>query len=150
MLTAFQGTESETIPLSAEAGSTNPLTCPNANTYYTHQGGATSAQYYVNPAGLSVAQACQWDTVEGKFSGNYAPVNLGVGTKDGATWISIFQNAPTTPDATLDFDIEIVGEHLSGSCSYHNGVYKSLTGSNKQGCTVSVFHRCVVASWNSH
>lgn len=139
-LTVLPGTEGETIPLNAEAGSTNPLTCPNANNYYSHESLPTSAQYYVNPAGLSVSQACQWDTVEGQYSGNYAPVNFGVGTKDGATFISIFQNYPTTPDAKLDYDIEIVGDNLSGKCHYRNGQYISLTGSNNRGCTVSDPH----------
>ena len=126
--------------MNTDPGSTNPLTNPNAATYYVHENSPTSAQYYVNPAGLSVSQACRWDTVQGQYSGNYAPVNFGVGTKDGKTWISIFQNYPTTPSATLDFDIEIVGDNLGGKCSYHNGVYSGLTSSNNRGCTVSLLH----------
>jgi SUN family beta-glucosidase len=96
---------------------------------------STSAQYYVNPKGVGVSDGCKWGS-PGTPWGNYAPVNLGVGTKDGATWISIMANKPTT-DAILDFDIEIVGDNLGGACSYSGGVFTSLTGSNSDGCTVS-------------
>ncbi len=124
-------------PLNTEDQGEYPLTCPDANSYYEHVSGPTSAQYYVNPAGMSVRDACRWEAMDGKASGNWAPVNLGVGTRDGATFISIFQNKPTT-NATLDFDIEIVGDNLGGGkCSYHNGVYTGATGSNADGCTVS-------------
>lgn len=96
---------------------------------------ATSAQYYVNPKGVSIQEGCQWGDGSRPI-GNFAPINLGVGKKDGATFISIFQNKPTT-NAKLDFKIEIKGDNLSGKCRYENGLFYGATGSNSDGCTVS-------------
>ena len=137
--TDYPGTESETVPLDASAGSTNPLTCPDANNYYNWQGAHTSAQYYVNPAGVSVQDGCQWGS-SGNPWGNYAPLNLGVGYSNGAAWLSIFQNSPTT-DAKLDFSVEIQGDNMSGTCKYQNGQYCGGANyddcSSTTGCTVS-------------
>ena len=55
--TDYPGTESETVPLDVQAGATSNLTCPSADNYYNWEGAHTSAQYYVNPAGVSVQQA---------------------------------------------------------------------------------------------
>nr|POE47847.1 secreted beta-glucosidase sun1 [Quercus suber] len=138
--TDYPGTESETIPLTATAGTTNNLTCPDADNYYNWEGGHTSAQYYVNPAGVSAADGCQWGSA-GQPWGNFAPLNLGVGYSAGAAWLSIFQNAPTT-DAKLDFTVEIQGDNMSGTCKYSNGQYCSGEDysecSSTTGCTVSV------------
>ena len=137
--TDYPGTEGETVPLDTQHGSTSPLTCPDASNYYTWEGGHTSAQYYVNPEGVSVEDACQWGS-PGTPVGNYAPLNLGVGYSAGAAWLSIFQNAPTT-DAKLDFAVEIVGDNVSGKCKYANGQYCSGENyddcSATTGCTVS-------------
>ncbi|KAK4998873.1 Sperm-associated antigen 4 protein [Elasticomyces elasticus] len=142
--TDYPGTEGETIPLDAQPGMTVPLTCPEAANYYTWKGGSTSAQYYVNPAGVSVADACQWGS-PGNPWGNYAPMNIGAGYSAGAAWLSIFQNAPTTT-AQLDFTVEIVGDNggygnLSGRCKYMNGQYCS--GNNYENCSLTV--GCTVA-----
>lgn len=110
------------------------MTCPNGATYYNWEGKTTSAQYYVNPAGVSVEKGCQWGDGTGN-TGNRAPINLGVGENNGK-WLSIFQNSPTT-NAKLDFNIKIEGDNLSGSCKYENGQFISETGSNSDGCTVS-------------
>jgi hypothetical protein len=134
MLPRFPGTESETVALDASPGSENPLTCPDANSYYQWQGKPTTAQYYVNPAGVSVEDGCQWGSPD-KPWGNYAPINLGVGKTDGVTWLSIMQNAPTTT-AKLDFNIKLTGD-LSGACKYENGQFHDLNGANSAGCTVS-------------
>nr|POE56896.1 secreted beta-glucosidase sun1 [Quercus suber] len=138
--TDYPGTESETVPLAAAAGTTNNLTCPDADNYYNWEGGHTSAQYYVNPAGVSVEDGCQWGS-SAKPWGNFAPLNLGVGYSAGAAWLSIFQNAPTT-DEKLDFTVEIQGDNMSGTCRYSNGQYCSgedySNCSPTTGCTVSV------------
>lgn len=111
------------------------MTCPDASSYYTWQGKSTSAQYYVNPKGYGIEKACQWG--DGSLPiGNWAPINIGVGKKDGV-WLSIFQNKPTTTEK-LDFNIRIEGDNLSGSCKYEDGTFYSLTGSNEDGCTVSL------------
>jgi hypothetical protein len=130
-----KGTESETIPLDSQPGSTLPVTCPDAGSYYTWGGAATSAQYYINPSGISIQDACTWGSA-GSNKGNWAPVNMGVGKKNGATWISLFQNAPTNTNGKLDFSIKITG-HISGECCYSNGQFTGSGGTNTQGCTVS-------------
>ncbi|KAL1297454.1 hypothetical protein AAFC00_004981 [Neodothiora populina] len=140
--TDYPGTESETVPLSAEAGSTTNLTCPDGSSYYKWGNSATSAQYYVNPAGVSVNDACQWGSNANPW-GNFAPVNLGVGYSNGAAWLSIFQNYPTT-SAELDFTIEIEATdgNMSGKCRYSNGQFCSGSNYNdcntRSGCTVSM------------
>ncbi|TKA70673.1 hypothetical protein B0A49_04377 [Cryomyces minteri] len=143
--TDYPGTEGETVPLDAQPGTTSNLTCPDGAHYYNWKGAPTSAQYYVNPKGVSVKDACQWGTAARPW-GNFAPLNLGVGYSAGSAWLSIFQNAPTT-DAKLDFSIEIVGNHggyenLSGRCKYENGQYCSgehyESCSKTTGCTISV------------
>ncbi|TKA74195.1 hypothetical protein B0A55_05139 [Friedmanniomyces simplex] len=135
--TDYPGTEAETIPLDTQPGSTSNLTCPDADNYYNWEGGHTSAQYYVNPEGVSVQDACQWGSNANPW-GNYAPLNLGVGYSNGAAWLAIFQNAPTTT-AQLDFTVEITGDNISGSCKYSNGQYCSGSScSSVTGCTVSI------------
>ncbi|KIV84001.1 hypothetical protein PV11_05981 [Exophiala sideris] len=133
--TDYPGTESETIPVELQPGSTEALAVPDASSYYTWKGQSTSAQYYLNPIGYGASQACQWGS-SGSPLGNYAPINFGVGAKDGTTWLSIFQNSPTT-SAQYSGTVELTG-NLSGSCKYSNGQYCSATGCNSQGCTVSV------------
>lgn len=145
--TDYPGTESETVPLDALPGTTSSLTCPDAENYYKWQGGSTSAQYYVNPKGISIEKACQWGSPANPW-GNYAPMNLGVGYSAGSAWLSIFQNSPTT-NVKLDFDVEIVGDNggydnLGGRCRYQSGRYCS--GEDYQncdeegnGCTVRYF-----------
>lgn len=140
--TDYPGTESETIPLDAQPGTASNLTCPDASNYYQWTGRSTSAQYYVNPKGVSSQQACQWGAPNQPY-GNYAPLNLGVGYSDGQAWLSIFPNTPTT-NAQLDFSIEIFGDdggydNLSGRCKYENGQFHSgddYQTVDPQGCTV--------------
>lgn len=132
--TDYPGTESETVPVELQPGETEPLTVPDAGSYYTWQGKSTSAQYYLNPIGYPASQACQWGS-PGTPLGNYAPINFGVGAKDGTTWLSIFQNSPTT-SAQYQGTVELKG-NLSGTCKYSNGQYCGVTGCNSQGCTVS-------------
>jgi hypothetical protein len=137
--TDYPGTESETVPVNAQPGSTANLTCPDADNYYKWQGGKTSAQYYVNPAGVAVEDACTWGSSANPW-GNWAPMNVGVGWSNGAAWLSIFQNAPTT-DVKQDYTVEIVGDSISGTCRYQNGQYCGGANydscSSTTGCTVS-------------
>lgn len=142
--TDYPGTEGETVPLNAAPGQTEQLTCPDANNYYNWEGGKTSAQYYVNPAGVSVSDACQWGSPS-KPWGNYAPMNIGAGYSNGAAWLSMFANYPTQQNAHLDYTVEIVGDNMSGKCRYKNGQYCSGDNydncNSREGCTVS-FVRC--------
>ena len=70
--------------------------------------------------------------------GNWAPINFGVGYKDGKTWLSIFQNKPTTY-SSYEGTVSITGD-LSDKCTYSNGQYCGATGCNADGCTVSLTH----------
>lgn len=127
------GTEAETVPLRAGAD-VQPLTCPDGEKYFKWQGKTTSAQYYVNPKGVSTEKGCQWGDGSQPI-GNWAPINLGVGQNNGK-WLSIFQNSPTTNEK-LDFNVKLKGDNLSGSCRYEGGRFYSEAGSNDSGCTVS-------------
>lgn len=134
--TDYPGTESETIALDTQPGQTYPLTCPDASTYYKWENAGTSAQYYINPQGVSASEACTWSSA-GSNCGNWAPVNAGVGKgTDGVTYLSIFPNAPTNPDGTLDYTIKITGD-VSDDCSYSSGTYTMNGNASPNGCTVS-------------
>ena len=134
--TDYPGTESETIPLNTQPGGEYELCNPDQNKYYQWQGAPTSAQYYINNAGVPLNEACDWG-VAGSNKGNWAPVNMGVGRGgDGVTYISLFPNAPTNPDGKLNFNIEVKGD-VSGSCGYKNGNYVSGGSVSSTGCTVS-------------
>jgi hypothetical protein len=135
--TDYPGTESETVALNVAAGATVEVTCPDASDYFFWEGSATSAQYYINPSGYSVSEACIWGSA-GTNLGNWAPVNMGVGKGlSGVTYISLFPNSPTNPDGVLDFKIQITGG-VSGSCSYSGGTYYSNGVESATGCTVAV------------
>lgn len=136
--TDYPGTESETIPVELSVGETQPLTNPNAASYYVWQGQSTSAQYYLNPIGVSAQDGCQWGSA-GSDKGNWAPINFGVGHKDGKTWLSIFQNKPTTYNAYKG-TVEIKGD-VSAVCKYSNGQYCGASGCNADGCTVCILLR---------
>lgn len=133
--TDYPGTESETVPVELQSGQTKELCNPDAATYYTWKGGATSAQYYLNPIGVGADKGCQWSSA-GTNVGNWAPINFGVGYKDGKTWLSIFQNAPTTYEK-YQGTVEIVGDGLSANCKYSNGQYCQGGSCNDKGCTGS-------------
>ena len=134
--TDYPGTESETVPLNTQPGQEYEMTCPDAKKYYKWGNAFTSAQYYINPAGSPVEDACRWNEA-GSNMGNWAPVNLGVGKGPaGMTYISIFRNAPTNPDGKLNFNIKITGD-VSGKCEYHSGTFWSNGAESPSGCTVS-------------
>lgn len=134
--TDYPGTEGETVPLNTQPGETYPLTNPNSASYYTWEGSSTTAQYYINPQGASVSDACCWGSA-GTNLGNWAPVNAGVGQGAGdITYISLFPNSPTNPDGTLDYNIRITGDVI-GDCEYTGGKYYSSGVESATGCTVS-------------
>ena len=60
--TDYPGTENMVIPTVVGGGSTSVITVVDQSTYYTWRGGATSAQYYVNNAGVSWEDGCVWGT----------------------------------------------------------------------------------------
>ncbi|UKZ78054.1 hypothetical protein TrVFT333_005788 [Trichoderma virens FT-333] len=132
--TDYPGIESMVIPACANAGQTIPVCNPDESTYYVWDGKSTSAQYYINKKGYGVADSCVWNSpLDPKGAGNWSPLILGVGkTAGGLTFLSIFQNLPTST-ALLDFNVEITGD-VNSKCSYINGVWTG--GSN--GCTTAM------------
>jgi len=143
------GTESETVPLNTNPGSTNPLTCPDSATYYKHENNPTTAQYYINNAGVAMEDACTWGK-DGTNKGNWAPSYLGVGQDPyGKTWLSISSTAQNNPTnyQPLNYIVEIVGDGLSGKCRLMHGQYCSgdnYSNCNSQGCTVCSYLRSCV------
>ncbi|KAL8770608.1 MAG: hypothetical protein Q9209_003676 [Squamulea sp. 1 TL-2023] len=141
--TDYPGTEDETVPLNTQPGSLNPLTCPDSNKYFKHNGDPTSAQYYVNNRGVPVHEACSWNT-DGSGKGNWAPTYFGVGRDPyGKTWLSISSTKQNNPKSysPLDYDAEIVGDDLSGKCKLKSGKYCSgdnYDDCNDTGCTVEL------------
>lgn len=132
--TDYPGTENMVIPTVVEAGGTQPLTVVDEDTYYRWQGGKTSAQYYVNNAGVSVEDGCVWGT-SGSGVGNWAPVEFGAGSTSGTSWLSLIPN-PNNQDAA-NFNVKIVADGdstVSGDCVYENGKFNG----GSDGCTVSV------------
>lgn len=133
--TDYPGTENMVIPTVVSAGGKNFLTTVDQNTYYKWQGKPTSAQYYVNNAGVSYQDGCIWSDA-GSGVGNWAPLNFGAGYADGVSYLSLIPN-PNNRDS-LNFNVKIVAEDgadVSGECKYENGVYNGL---GKDGCTVGV------------
>ncbi|KAF2470084.1 SUN-domain-containing protein [Lindgomyces ingoldianus] len=134
-------TEGETIPLTVGPGEEAVVATPDESKYYHHFGKETSAQYYINPAGVSEKDACWW-TDGSKPQGNWAPVNLGAGYGgDGGhyAYISLQPNRPTT-NAELDYTVELIADDMDGKCKYANGQYWTGEGykdSVDGGCTVS-------------
>lgn len=133
--TDYPGTENMVIPTYVQAGDSLPLTVVDQDTYYTWQGLKTSAQYYVNNAGISVEDACVWGSSSSGV-GNWAPLNFGAGSSDGVAYLSLIPN-PNNGNA-LNFNVKIVAADdsstVNGECIYENG---SFSGGS-DGCTVSV------------
>lgn len=136
--TDYPGTEGMYIPAVAEAGGSVELTNPDQATYYQWDGMLTTAQYYLNPAGVGKEIACTWDSPNTPANtGNWAPTVVGVGrAKDGTTFISIFQNKPTTEER-LDFNIEIVGD-VNSKCTYNAKTQTYSGGNDPDGCTTGM------------
>ena len=123
------------IPLPCSGGSVQTLTVPDAANSFKWRGGLTSAQYYVNKAGVGVEQGCVWGEPGGD-KGNWSPVVVGAGYSGGKTWLSISHNSLNSDP--LGFNIRIVADgtaRLSTECKYEDG--KISTG-DPSGCTVAV------------
>ncbi|WEJ94124.1 Sperm-associated antigen 4 protein [Yamadazyma tenuis] len=133
--TDYPGTENMVIPTVVSGGSSSPLTTIDQDSYYTWQGGKTSAQFYVNNAGVDWTTGCTWGS-SGSGYGNWAPLNFGAGASGGIAYLSLIPN-PNNLDAA-NFNVKIVADGdstVSGSCVYENGKYN---GDGTDGCTVGV------------
>ncbi|KAF2000960.1 glycoside hydrolase family 132 protein [Amniculicola lignicola CBS 123094] len=145
--TDYPGTESETIPFTLRPGEKKELACPDSATYYKWDGMGTSAQYYINNKGVAEKDACKWGDGSNN-SGNWAPVNLGVGwdgTHMDMGFMSLAPNLPTAPGAKLDFTVTFTGESVINACKYKPGQYCQGLNfeecSPTKGCTATVRER---------
>lgn len=134
--TDYPGTENMVIPTNVEGGKSLPLTVVDQSTYYQWGGKGTSAQYYVNNAGVSWEDGCVWGSA-GSGIGNWAPLNFGAGAVNGISYLSLIPN-PNNKES-LNFKVKIVASddnsNVSGECTYANGQYN---GNGNDGCTVGV------------
>lgn len=133
--TDYPGTENMVIPTVVDGGSSSPISVVDQSTYYKWMGGSTSAQYYVNNAGVDWTDGCVWGT-SGSGIGNWAPLNFGAGYDNGIAYLSLIPN-PNNKDS-LNFKVKIVADGdstVSGDCTYENGKYN---GDGTDGCTVGV------------
>ena len=134
--TDYPGTENMVIPTIVGPGSENLLTTVDEDDYYTWKGLKTSAQYYVNNAGVSQTDGCVWGPPGGGV-GNWAPLNFGAGYNNGIAYLSLIPN-PNNREAA-NYNVKIVAYDSSstviGDCVYENGQYN---GNGQDGCTVSV------------
>lgn len=133
--TDYPGSENMVVPTVVGAGSSQPMSVINSDTYYQWQGKKTSSQYYVNNAGVSQENGCVWGDASGNV-GNWAPLIFGAGVSNGVTYLSITKN-PNSNQAA-NFNVKIVGEDgadIGGSCVYENGQF---TSGGSDGCTVAV------------
>lgn len=115
------------VPLACAPGSIKPLTVPDAAVSYIWQGKQTSAQYYVNNAGVSIDKGCAWGKPGGGI-GNWSSMIFGAGMSNGLMWLSISQNQLNP--APLNFNVEIIGGN--SVCKYENGKF-----STPGGCTTA-------------
>ena len=126
-----------------QGGSSGKLAIVEGSKYYKHLGSSVSAQYYVNPKGVAVQDACLWgsdQTANGLATGNWASVNIGLGqNEEGATFISLLSTEQNHPNkvVSLGFNIALEGDFGGSSCSYQmvNGVgqFCSQDGCQTQG-----------------
>jgi len=132
--TCYPGTEAMVIPFTANPGESVELTNP-LQSEFMWDGLPTSAQYYVNKAGYATEDACVWNSpIDPEGAGNWSPAIIGVGkAEDGITYLSIFQNLPTST-AKLNFNVEITGD-ITSECSYVDGKW---SGGGKDGCTTGM------------
>ena len=131
--TDYPGSENMVVPIELNGGSTQPLSVVDEDTYYMWQGKKTSAQYYVNNAGVSVEDGCIWGTAAAGV-GNYAPIVIGSGSTNGLTYLSLIPNPNNKNAANYNIRIEATeGSSINGECTYINGQLSS-----PDGCTVTV------------
>lgn len=128
--TDYPGTEAMLIPIEVGPdGIEHDVTNPD-QTWYKWDGKLTTAQYYINPAGLDRDNACVWDSAAiPDGAGDKAPTNFGTGMNDGITYFGLFPNAAVS-SAILEYNVRISvdGEN---KCKLEDGVYSQ----SSSGCT---------------
>lgn len=134
--TDYPGSENMVVPTLLSSQSSEPVSVVIEDSYYEWDGKPTSAQYYVNNAGVSVEDGCIWST-SGTTVGNWAPLVIGSGSLNGVTYLSLIPNPNN--EAGTNYNVKFVardGASTVGSCSYVDNVYTG--GSGSDGCTFTV------------
>ena len=134
--TDYPGSENMVVPTLLSGQGSAAVAVVKEDSYYQWEGKPTSAQYYVNNAGVSVEDGCIWST-SGTTVGNWAPLVIGSGSLNGVTYLSLIPNPNN--EAGTNYNVKFVprdGAVTNGECSYINDVYSG--GSGSDGCTLTV------------
>jgi SUN family beta-glucosidase len=134
--TDYPGSENMVVPTLLSGQGSAAVAVVKEDSYYQWEGKPTSAQYYVNNAGVSVEDGCIWST-SGTTVGNWAPLVIGSGSLNGVTYLSLIPNPNN--EAGTNYNVKFVprdGAVTNGECSYINDVYSG--GSGSDGCTFTV------------
>lgn len=113
--TVVPGNESMLIPTNVETTAKLAVTTPN-----WWNNGLTHAQYYINPPGVSTADACKWGDVS-KPHGNWAPYTAGAGQDaNGVTtlhlgWNPVYLEPKATKTEKPKFGVKIECQKKDGS-----------------------------------
>lgn len=143
--TDYPGSENMDIPTWAAPNSADtPLSDIDAANYWRWQGKPISSQFYVNKAGVSQDQGCQWNT-PGSGMGNFSPLIFGASyvAGDGISYLSITANPETTDKAnySVTFRAKDGSSSVNGDCVYSNGAF-SGSSATANGCTVGCRGAC--------
>ena len=134
--TDYPGSENMVVPTLLSSDSTEPVSVVIEDSYFKWDGASTSAQYYVNNAGVSVEDGCIWST-SGTTVGNWAPLVIGAGYSDSISYLSLIPNPNN--EAGTNYNVKFVardGASMNGDCAYVDDTYTG--GSGSDGCTISV------------
>ena len=153
--TDYPATESETVPTRVAPNGSAKLAITDSGTYFKHgpNHDMTSAEYYLNPAGYDVEEACQWDSNNGQGIGNWAPVNLGLGTDStgNMAYIGLFSaeqvlHDPASPGKPMNLNYNVKVNAGGQTCEYRvengqgnfymNGVLEGYLGQTFHGGSV--------------
>lgn len=133
--TDYPGSENMNIPTELTAGNSTEIFVVDEDNYFEWENKKTSAQYYVNNAGVSVEDGCIWGESSGTV-GNWAPIIIGAGYTNDNAYLSISTNSNS--DSAANFNVEIIAADddstLVGTCVYENGAFTD----GSSGCTVTV------------
>lgn len=139
--TDYPGLEEMNIPTALWHGVRTQLTCIELAGYYIWQGLKTTAQFYVNNAGVMPEDGCIWGEPDGNI-GNWSPLVAGAGFNGEVAFISLSKNPNNREGA--NFNAEIIADddsEVNGKCEYvgrHVIPGGHFSGPNADGCTVAV------------
>ena len=133
-----------TFPVTVGPGETGWLANPDQEKYFFWNGKPTSAQYYVNKAGVPEKDACTWGKEMGG-KGNWAPAVFGTSFDDHIMhqgFSSLKQNELCKKER-LDYDIAFIGDDVVSACRYKSATNEWCEGTQcwsdpDRGCTVSL------------